>query len=68
MLTWAEAEAQCVSLDGHLVTISTSVEQDFISQKIVLGPAPYVWIGLNDLRSTNEFEWVDGTPVRKSSC
>jgi len=63
-LSWAEAEAKCVSMDGHLVTINTPVEQDFVSQQIVLGSIQYVWIGLNDLRSFNEFEWVDGSPVR----
>ncbi|XP_076807104.1 uncharacterized protein LOC143450437 isoform X3 [Clavelina lepadiformis] len=62
-LTWAEAEAFCVEQGGHLVTIPDSVDQDFVFQQLAQSNFTDIWIGLNDLRSTYEYEWADGEQV-----
>ena len=62
-LTWAESEATCVQKGGHLVSIFDEVEQDFIIQLAHIYELPGIWIGLNELRSTNTYEWSDGESV-----
>lgn len=63
---WVEAEAEAVSLGGHLVTINNQEEQDFIWSNF--GPdSPYqkgpLWIGLNDEVAEGTFVWSSGEPV-----
>lgn len=64
---WHQAEDYCISHGGHLASIRSHDEE-----KIVLGLADKkkfngswekMWIGLNSLRSPEEWEWVDGTSV-----
>jgi len=62
-LTWSESEAVCVAEGGHLVSIYDEVEQDFIIQLVHRYNFRNVWIGLNELRTVNTYEWTDGEPV-----
>jgi len=52
---WTDAEAQAVSLGGHLVTIEDAAENDWILTS-VLNPSgePYTWIGLYQLAGSEE--------------
>ena len=73
--SWASAEALAVSMGGHLVTIETAAENDWL----VLTFFPHVtglagpWIGLHGGGgASGTWNWVSGragcAPIRPSSC
>ncbi|MHA2296059.1 MAG: lectin-like protein [Candidatus Hodarchaeales archaeon] len=57
---WAEAKADCESRGGHLVTISSAGENDFVSN--LAGPDS-IWIGFTDEENEGDWKWVTGEPV-----
>ncbi len=59
---WAEADAICRSLGGHLVTVADAEENQMVHALI----APYkvrIWLGGNDLENEGTFVWVTGEPL-----
>ncbi len=63
--TWTESEALAVSLGGHLATIRSQAEQDWIEQTVspYWPPISALHIGLNDAASEGTFAWSSGEPV-----
>jgi Lectin C-type domain len=61
--TWFEAEAEAVSMGGHLVTINDAVEQAFLVNTFLTGDFAQrpLWIGLSDQRKEGRFVWSSGT-------
>ena len=61
-LSWAEAEAHCVTLGGHLVTPTSSAVAAYIEREIVRkgGGCVAVWIGFSDAGVEGEWVWADG--------
>lgn len=59
-LTWNDAKAYCESLGGHLVTITSGMEQAFVQDLIVSrGTKGYYWTG--GLRSSGDnWIWITG--------
>ncbi|NXO43558.1 PGCB protein, partial [Locustella ochotensis] len=57
--SWEDAESQCRHYGGHLATILTPEEQDFINDQY----REYQWIGLNDRTIEGDFQWADGSPL-----
>ncbi|XP_055553259.1 brevican core protein isoform X1 [Falco cherrug] len=57
--SWEDAEGQCRHYGGHLATILTPEEQDFINDQY----REYQWIGLNDRTIEGDFQWSDGSPL-----
>lgn len=59
--SWPAAEAQAVSIGGHLVTINNQAENDWVRQTF----APYgdLWIGFTDQVQEGNFVWASGEPV-----
>ncbi|NWV64244.1 PGCB protein, partial [Malurus elegans] len=57
--SWEDAETQCRHYGGHLATILTPEEQDFINDQY----REYQWIGLNDRTIAGDFQWSDGSPL-----
>ncbi|CDQ82138.1 unnamed protein product, partial [Oncorhynchus mykiss] len=57
--TWPDAEQRCQELNGHLVSITSQQEQEFVNSNA----QDYQWIGLNDKDVQNEFRWTDGSPL-----
>ncbi|XP_069805543.1 brevican core protein isoform X4 [Dendropsophus ebraccatus] len=57
--SWEEAETQCREYGGHLVSIVTPEEQDFVNNKY----KDYQWTGLNDRTIEGDFQWSDGNPL-----
>ncbi|KAM9440266.1 neurocan core protein isoform 2-T2 [Clarias gariepinus] len=53
--TWEDAEKDCRELSGHLTSITSGMEQDFLNG---LGH-DNVWIGLNDRTVEDDFQWTD---------
>jgi hypothetical protein len=59
-----------MSLGGHLVTVNSPEEDDWIFQTfapilddVPPGPKVSLWIGLNDVAMEGEFGWVGGEAV-----
>ena len=66
-LTWNDAKAYCETLGGHLVTITSGVEQAFVQDLIVnRGMKGYYWTG--GVRNSNgDFVWVTGEEISYSN-
>lgn len=58
-LAWDAAQAACVSLDAHLATFTSALENAFASQ-LVDGEEP--WIGASDSVVEGTFTWVTAEP------
>ncbi|KKP92605.1 MAG: hypothetical protein UR98_C0022G0013 [Parcubacteria group bacterium GW2011_GWA1_36_12] len=58
--TWVEAEAEAVSLGGHLATIRNLADEQWL--KTTYG-TDWLWIGLNDVANLGSFVWTSGEPV-----
>jgi hypothetical protein len=61
--TWLAAEAEAVTLSGHLATISDAPENDWVFDTFAAGSDRCLWTGLNDQAVEGVFEWVSGEPL-----
>ncbi|XP_070535732.1 macrophage mannose receptor 1-like [Ptychodera flava] len=59
-VTFTDAEDACERYGGVLTSIADSDEQSFLSGRIDNAKA-LMWIGLHDMGSESNWEWVDGT-------
>ncbi|XP_047453972.1 brevican core protein isoform X2 [Mugil cephalus] len=57
--SWEAAEQHCRMCGGHLPSIMTPEEQDYLNDKY----EEYQWIGLNDRTIEGDFRWSDGNPL-----
>jgi len=63
---WTDAEAEAVSLGGHLVAINDAAEQSFLQTAFNDLSATayfYYWIGLSDAASEGTWVWSNGEPT-----
>jgi hypothetical protein len=65
---WTTAEAEAVSLGGHLATVNDAAEDAFIFSNFapLISPSGQnrsLLIGLNDVAAEGTFVWVSGEPV-----
>ena len=59
--TWTEAEAYCENLGGHLATITSQGEQNFMEEYVLAADiAPRYWIGGYSESYPFDFQWVTG--------
>jgi parallel beta-helix repeat protein len=61
-LPWREARVYCEKLGGHLVTIGSASENDFV-ENLADPIDDDVWIGLTDEANEGYWEWVTGEPL-----
>lgn len=59
-MTWTQAKAKCEEMGGHLVTITSHEEQNFVYELVKKGTKSTYWIGLSDARVEGIYEWVTG--------
>lgn len=60
-MSWHEAKAYCESLGGHLATITSLEEHNFIYQNLVaypLCPSSECWLGATDEENESIWKWV----------
>ena len=61
---WVNANIICESIyQGHLATIASEEEQDFIYNNVIINTLANYWIGLSDVENEGSFEWVTGEEV-----
>ncbi len=69
--SWRDAESFCYSdnIGGHLVSIHSSHEQQFVYNLWqTTHPGERLWIGLSDQRREGYFIWSDGTSTTDYSA
>ncbi|XP_066304553.1 uncharacterized protein [Branchiostoma lanceolatum] len=59
-LTWTQAENRCTQVGGHLASVRTGQENEFIRSH---SAARKIWIGLNDRGNEDTWRWTDSTGV-----
>src|SRR5437867_7893500 len=60
--SWSNAEAEAISLGGHLATIRNVDEQEWVFSTFC-GYGGALWIGLTDRDKVFAFRWVSGEPL-----
>lgn len=63
--TWHQAKVDAESRGGHLATINSQAEFDYVASLGVLPPSGY-WLGATDAASEGVWVWVTGEPVEFS--
>lgn len=60
--SWQDAEAEAVTLGGHLVTINDAAEDAWVFSTFGSygGEDRSLWIGLNDAANEGTFTWISG--------
>ncbi len=60
-MTWHEACVYCQKLGGHLVTITSKEENDFVYRNLGIDGIN-IWIGATDETEEGTWQWVTGEP------
>lgn len=63
-LGWHDAKKTCEELGGHLVTIASVAENEFVSDLV---DNALVWLGFTDEAQPNTWVWVTGEPASYTS-
>ena len=61
-LSFTDAEADCVTQGGHLVSIHDQATQDAVLAGARALSTGSWWLGLNDQAQEGNYTWTDGTP------
>lgn len=63
--SWTDGEASAQSLGGHLATVRSSDENNWIYSTVLRPDGAFRrgWLGLNDIDSEGNFVWTSGEPV-----
>jgi len=61
-VTWAEAKKECEKLGGHLVTVTSQGESEFLVA-LTRKAGGRCWVGLTDERKEGTFLWITGEKV-----
>jgi Concanavalin A-like lectin/glucanases superfamily/HYR domain/Secretion system C-terminal sorting domain/Lectin C-type domain/SprB repeat len=65
--TWEMANANAQALGGHLVTINSTEELNFVNSHgfgNLIGPYAFgIWLGISDKAVDGNFQWVTGEPI-----
>ena len=62
-MSWSFAKDLCKNMGGHLVTINSADEQEFISQFINRGGKASYWLGATDFQTADGlYHWVTEEP------
>ncbi|HEX4132962.1 MAG TPA: SUMF1/EgtB/PvdO family nonheme iron enzyme [Pirellulales bacterium] len=67
VLSWHEAQANCVALGGHLAVVNSADENQFIADLMKSGGVNEAWLGATDEKKEGRWIWVDGTAMQYSN-
>ena len=56
----AKAQKYCKKMGGHLVTITSQKEQDFVGRLANRGKQDGYWIGATDYKTAGKWRWMNG--------
>lgn len=60
-IRWTDAKRKCEEMGGHLVTITSPEEQQFVEELISEGMNVFYWLGATDSGAQpNQYYWVTG--------
>ncbi len=59
-VSWYEAKSKCESLGGHLCTITSREENNFVTSFVKANRNIFYWLGASDERYEGTWEWVTG--------
>jgi hypothetical protein len=59
-MTWNDAKVKATALGGYLTTINTKAENDWLTTRFRI-PYGELWIGANDIATSNTWVWDNGT-------
>jgi hypothetical protein len=64
MIKWGDAKAKAASMGGHLATITSREEHDFVIEKVrqLVSQRNHAWIGASRARGSVDWKWVTGEP------
>lgn len=62
-VSYTDAEQYCKDIGGHLVTITSKEENEFVYKLVNHGNKDAYWLGLNDAITEGDFYWVTFEPV-----
>ncbi|XP_039998644.1 macrophage mannose receptor 1-like [Xiphias gladius] len=65
--TWSDAQRECRSEGGDLVSIRNVEDQSFVISQIGYASTDELWIGLNDRKTEGLFDWSDHSTVSFTS-
>ncbi|XP_053408178.1 uncharacterized protein LOC123560994 isoform X2 [Mercenaria mercenaria] len=63
---WGDAKDRCEILGGHIISIHSEQEKDFIALN-VYGISHGMWLGMQDLNDDRRFDWSDNSPLDYSN-
>jgi len=58
---WYGARDDCLQNHADLVSITTNLEQDFVTKDLLQGN--YMWLGINDVNTEGHWAWSDNTTI-----
>ena len=62
--SWISAEQEAQDRGGHLVSVNSQEEEDFLNQNVIgQNPFSFFWIGLSDQEDEGAFVWTNGDPL-----
>lgn len=59
---WDDVESLCESGGGHLLTVTSEEEWEFVKGLLQNGTKKCYWLGANDVATEGTFLWVTGEP------
>lgn len=61
-VSWSEAESDCRNHGGHLISVNSPEEQQFLLTTLysMWFHGDYIWIGLTDSKREGTFVWASG--------
>jgi len=58
--TWEDSKIYCQNLGGHLATITSEEENEFVFNELVKNSKTSCWLGGNDIQQEGTWEWITG--------